>query len=132
MKEFYFSIRTVIATSQADAIKKIETERFNESHELSDKVLTESELRRILNWQKPQQNYVVEIKLGYVVGGSGLTPASFQKPLLKDGLLATDIFKGKVLICVYSRGEAVKKARMFGGKAKLFKEKIDKKKHYIL
>lgn len=123
MKEFYFSIRTVIATSQADAIKKIETERFNESHELSDKVLTESELRRILNGQKPQQNYVVEVTSH---------PASFQKPLLKDGLLATDIFKGKVLICVYSRGEAVKKARMFGGKAKLFKEKIDKKKHYIL
>jgi hypothetical protein len=124
MKEFYFSIRTVIATSQADAIKKIETERFNESHELSDKVLTESELRRILNGQKPQQNYVVEVT-NTVNGG-------LQKPLLKDSLLATDIFKGKVLICVYSRGEAVKKARMFGGKAKLFKEKIDKKKHYII
>lgn len=123
MKEFYFSIRTVIATSQADAIKKIDTERFNESHELSDKVLTESELRRILNGQKPQQNYVVEVNT--VNGG-------FQKPLLKDSLLATDIFKGKVLICVYSRGEAIKKARMFGGKAKLFKEKIDKKKHYII
>jgi len=129
MKEFYFSIRTVIATSQADAIKKIETERFNESHELSDKVLTESELRRILNGQKPQQNYVVEVKSN---GGGGWAPSSFQKPLLKDGLLATDIFKGKVLICVYSRGEAVKKARMFGGKAKLFKEKIDNKKHYII
>jgi len=121
MKEFYFSIRTVIATSQADAIKKIEAERFNESHELSDKVLTESELRRILNGEKPKQNYVVEI-----------THKTSHQTLLKDGLLATDIFNGKILICVYSRGEAIKKARIFGGKAKLFKEKINKKKHYIL
>ena len=121
MKEFYFSIRTVIATSQADAIKKIEAERFNETHELSDKVLTESELRRILNGDKPKQNYVVEI-----------THKTSHQTLLKDSLLATDIFNGKVLICVYSRGEAIKKARVFGGKAKLFKGKIDNKKHYIL
>lgn len=129
MKEFYFSIRTVVATSQADAIKKIEAERFNESHELSDKVLTESELRRILNGEKPKQNYVVEVPEKAWVTSFSL---SKNPPVKKDGLLATDIFKGKILICVYSRGEAVKKARMFGGKAKLFKEKIDKKKHYII
>ena len=130
MKEFYFSIRTVIATSQADAIKKIETERFNESHELSDKVLTESELRRILNGEKPKQNYVVEVPDNYNKSLSKLIYLGNGN--VKSGVLATDIFKGKVLICVYSRGEAVKKARMFGGKAKLFKEKIDKKKHYII
>lgn len=121
MKEFYFSIRTVIATSQADAIRKIEAGRFDESHQLSDKVLTESELRRILNGEKHKKAYIVEIPENNIFT---------DRPLLKDGFLATDHIKGKVLICIYSRGEAIKKARLFDGKAKLFNGKIDKKKHY--
>lgn len=119
MKQIYFSIRVVEATSEAKAVQKVQNEIFNESHPLSDKVLTHNELQRFLNGQKPRQNYVVEVP-----------NIKMKKTTNVNGLLATSHVKGKTLICIYSRGEAIKKARLFGGKAKRFDEPINNKKHY--
>lgn len=46
--KIYFSIRVVIASSQSEAIKKVNNGDFVESHLLSDVVLTEKELLKRL------------------------------------------------------------------------------------
>lgn len=43
--KLYYSIRVVKAKSKQDAINKIGNQDFVESHELCDKVLTESQLK---------------------------------------------------------------------------------------
>ena len=47
--KIYYSIRVVKAKNQKKAIEKICDEKFIEDHDLSDKVLTEEELKTILN-----------------------------------------------------------------------------------
>lgn len=55
-----------------------------------------------------------------------------QKDQRVDGFLGFSN-KDKVMkICLYSRGEAIKKARIFRGKAVKFKGKPNKRKHYFV
>lgn len=117
MKQIYYSIRVVEATSENSAINKIHAGKFNEQDELCDKVLTKSELLHALNGTKPKSNWIVEV-------------SKDKKTTQINGMLATCHVKDLTLICIYSRGEAIKKARMFDGKAKLYTEKLNPKKHY--
>ena len=43
-KKTYYSIRVVKATNKKKAIEKVENEKFDESHRLSDEVLLTKEL----------------------------------------------------------------------------------------
>lgn len=121
MKQTYYSIRTITASSQKEALSKVLDEDFSENDPICDMILTKSELINKLNYLKQPQNYVVEIP-----------EELFKLVLTKEGYLATDHIRGKILICLYTRGNAINKARLFGGKAKLFKDKINSKKHYII
>lgn len=120
MKQTYYSIRTVVASTENKAIKMVEDGDFSEADPICDKVVTKEELIRILTGKPEPTNWVVEI------------PDDIQNKLTstRDGMLATNHIKGKVLICVYDRGTAIKKARLFGGKAKQYKGKLSNRKHY--
>jgi len=55
-----------------------------------------------------------------------------QKDQRVDGFLGF-ANKDKVMkICLYGRGDAIKKARIFKGKAVMFKGKPNKRKHYLV
>jgi hypothetical protein len=126
MKQTYYSIRTVVATSEAEAIEAVELGYFDKENELCDKVLTKSELIRLLMAQKPTRNYYIEIpKENQRVNKN-------SSVIYVDNKLGIEWDGGKKLICLYGRGEAIKKARMFNGKARLLVGKPDKNIHLYL
>lgn len=89
-------------------------------HDLRDNYIEFYE--QIIEQDKNEQcNYTVELPTGHHA----------RPDQVKDGVLAFKI-KRKKLIVLYTRGEAIKKARIFGGKSKLFKGKFDKEKHIII
>lgn len=55
-----------------------------------------------------------------------------KETLTVNGMLAANfLLNGKKLICLYSRSEAIRKARMFNGKAKMFKGTPNEDEHYF-
>jgi len=120
MKQTYYSIRTVVAKSAFEALNKIANEKFDTSNDLCDKVFTLKALEQELARQKPIIQWVVKVK---DISKHTKNPDNVNK----DGYLQ---FANKI-VC-YTRGTAIKKARIFNGKTEKLTVKFNKKKHIII
>lgn len=120
MKQTYYSIRAVQADSLMQAVCKIDNEQFDETNNLCDKVLTAKQLEQELARQKPVIQWVVKVN-------DLKQHKKNTENVNKEGYLQ---FIGKI-VC-YTRGVAIKKARLFDGKIEKLTVKFDKKKHIII
>lgn len=120
MEQTYYSIRTIKAKSYEEALRKLEVEEFDEQDAMCDRVFTAKELENELARQKPIIQWVVKVT----------NPESLKKnknSINKDGYLQ---FANKI-VC-YTRGTAIKKARLFDGKIEKLTTKFNKRKHIII
>lgn len=120
MKQTYYSIRTVKAENLGEATKKIYKGQFDETDSLCDKVLTAKQLEQELARQKPVIQWVVKVN-------DLKQHKKNTENVNKEGYLQ---FIGKI-VC-YTRGVAIKKARLFDGKIEKLKVPFDKNKHIII
>lgn len=118
--ETYYSIRTIKAKSYEEALEKLEVEEFDEQDAMCDKIFTHKELENELNRQKPIIQWVVKVTNAESIKKN-------KDSINKDGYLQ---FSNKI-VC-YTRGTAIKKARLFDGKIEKLTVKFNKNKHIII